>query len=332
MSKVKLDLPKTYHELDPDDYYSELIKFGKHFEKGYHESQFHNLPSSADKSQNIIIATNGETKHLALFLHSLVPFFVKIPLEISTGFRLPVYANENSFVIFLSSNENSEEVLSALQESVLKKCPHLLISPPGKLQNENEKSNYLSITFQNQQFTLGYLTGLLARLNSVGELKINIEEITTQIEKTLSKLTKDIPEDQNSAKLLAQKHAQKATLVLSYGHLQGIGEYLSSLLVGSSGVFSNSYAFPEINSFLKNLFRYPEDLSDKYQVIILSSDLYPQIIQTKIENARDILAKSRIRFSLIKPESNDWFGQIFESLVFFTFFSYYLGIVNKVNS
>lgn len=331
MSKVKLDLPKTYHELDPSDLYSDYIKFGRFFEKGYHESQFHNLPSDLKNIKNIIISTNGNSKHVALFLHSLTPFFAKLPIEICTSFRLPLYTNEETFIIFVSESESSKEVVSAIQESLVKKSPHILVSPSGELQREIEKNQGLHITSQGTAFIVGYLTGILARLNHVHDTLLNPQEISAQIEKIIAKLTKDAPEEQNPAKLLAQKHAQKANLIISYGHLQGVGEYLSSLLIVSSGAFSSSYTFPEVNNYLKNLFRFPVDLADKYQVIILGSDLYPQIIQKEIETAKEILGKSRIRFSLLKPESSDWFGQIFESLVFFTFFSYYLSIVNKAN-
>ncbi len=315
MSRTNLDNIKTFHEQDISDLYESLGKFGRYFEKGFHESQVNLLPLSLDKISNLIICTDGTTRHLADFCLSLTPFFLHIPFEINTNYRLPSYANENSLVLLLSSEPHSEELTSIRKEIEIKKSPFI------SYQTNDE--------FQNVPYVIGSIFGLLTRLNPTFTKTLNLDEIFLTIEKTVAKVNRDLAESQNPAKLLAQKHSQKAILVLSSGHLLGIGNLLSGLTVRWGKTFSVSYNLPEANGFIEPLFNYPTKVLNEYQVLILSSDLYSRVVQEQFEKAKTVLSKKRINFSVLKPDTSDWFSQIFESLVFFTFFSYYLSIVNK---
>jgi len=318
VSRINLDNIKTFHQHDQADLYESLAKFGRHFEKGFHESQVNPLPRDIDKITSLIICTDGHTRHLADFCLSLTPFFLHIPFEISTNFRLPGYANENTLVLLLSDQNNSEELISINKEIEIKKTPIVSLQTPEK--------------YQNLPHALGFLFGFLTRFNPSFSKNLNTEEIFLTVEKTVAKLERDLPEPQNPAKQLAQKHSQKALFVISSGHLAGIGHYFSGLTARWAKTYSASYHLPEANGFLESLFTHPTKVLNEYQFLILNSDLYPRPIQDQITQAKEILSKKRINFSILKPDSSDWFTQIFESLVFFSFFSYYLSIVNKANS
>lgn len=318
MSRINLDNIKTYHNADLSDNYEVLSKFGRFFEKGFHDSQLNPLPVSIENIKHFIICTDGSSRYLADFAHSLVPFFLKVPFEINTNFRLPSYASEDTLILLISSHQKSEELLSVTKDLEIRNLPAINLTPSGE--------------FQNYPHTMGYLLGLFSRLNPSFSKTLNTSEIFSTIEKTTDKLNRDIGESQNPAKQLAQKHSQKAVILLSSGHLQGVSLAISGLVIHWSKSFSNSYSLPEANGIFEELFTYPTKVLAEYQVIILNSDLYPHLISNNLEKAKNILSQKRINFSLIKPESNSWFEQILESLVFLSFFSYYLSIVNKAKN
>jgi hypothetical protein len=76
---------------------------------------------------------------------------------------------------------------------------------------------------------------------------------------------------------------------------------------------------------------FPVGLKDDVKFILLDSGLYPLIIQKRLRITKDVLLKQKYQVTVIKPESADPVLQSFESLVFLIMFSYYLGILNKVN-
>lgn len=314
MSRINLDNIKTYHQQDTGDNYDSLAKFNRFFEKGFHDSQLNPLPLELDKIESVIICTDGLSRHLADFTLSLSPFFLHTSLEISTGFRLPIYANTHTLLIFLFSNPNSEELSSISQETANKSLP------------------FLKLDYQNLPHTTGFLFGLFSRLHPSFSKELNTEDIFSTIEKSVAKLNREVEQSQNPAKLLAQKHSQKAVLVLGSGHLQGVSLFTSGLVTRWAKTFSLPLLLPEANYILENLFTYPIKVLGEYQVLVLKSDLYPQAVVTQVESATHTLAQKRINFSVLKPDSSDWFTQIFESLVFLCFFSYYLSIVNQANS
>lgn len=314
MSRINLDNPKTYHQNDTTDIYDQISKFGRHFEKGFHESQVNQLPVDLQNITSFIICTDGSSRHIADFCLSLNPFFLKVPFEISTNFRLPTFANKNSLIFIFSEKPHSSEIISVKKEA------------------DNKDFLYINPEYQSTGHTLGFLFGLLTRLNPDFSKTINTEEIFLNIEKTISRLNKDINEPQNPAKQLAQKHSQKAVLLLGSGHLQGVTAFGSGIVRLWAKTFSSHFFLPEVEDVLADLLTHPSKVLNEYQFLILNSDLYSTPIQSQVENAKKILSQKRVNFTLLKPDSNDWFNQIFESLVFLLYFSYYLSIVNKANN
>ena len=318
MSRINLDNIKTYHQIDVTDEYESLSKFNRHFEKGYHDSQTNQLPISLEDIKSFVICTDGSSKHLAEFSLSLTPFFLKFPFEISTNFRLPSYANENTLVFLVSDQLNSEEIISVKKEIEIKKTPSISLIAGGD--------------YQNMSHALGFIFGLFCRFNPVFSKTINTDNLFYQIEKHSEKLSRDEDEATNPAKQLAQKHAQKAVLLLSSGHLAGVAAFVSGLIIRRAKSFSASFYLPESTGYLEEMLTYPTKVINEYQVLVLNTEIYPQAVTARLEKAKETLSKRRVNFSLIKPDSNDWFGQIMESLVFLTFFSYYLSIVNKAKN
>jgi hypothetical protein len=143
-------------------------------------------------------------------------------------------------------------------------------------------------------------------------------------------LDKDVDQKNNPAKTLSQKHSQKAVLVFSSGHLSGVANFISGLIISQAKTFSTSWHFPEVKHFSESLLTYPVKALNEYQVLLLNSELFPNNIKSEIQDFKQLLAKKRINYTEIKPDSVDWFEQIAESVVFLSYFSYYLSITNKV--
>ena len=322
---VNLDNPKTYHQYDLSESYDVLPKFSRHFEKGISDAQSIFLNYTPTEYTDFNILTTGQDKHLAEIIHSFSPFFLNINLHISTGFRLPNHTTHNSLILVLASTANQSEIKSVTSEIESKKYRAVFLTHPSYQQESQSELNY-----QSHAHTIGFIFGLLARFNPQFSKTIAFDKIFTLTESTGHKLTKDVDQKNNPAKSLSQKHSQKAVLLFSSGHLSGVASYISGLIIKQSKTFSTSWSFPEVKHFSESLLTYPVKALSEYQVLLLNSELFPNNIKSEIADFKQLLAKKRINYTEIKPDSTDWFEQIAESVVFLSYFSYYLSITNKV--
>ncbi len=324
---INLDNLKTYHSYDKSENYEVLTKSPRHFEKGFTDAQNVFLPLSPQEYTDFNIITTGADKHLAEFAISLNPFFLNINFHVSTGFRLPVHTNTNSLLLVISSIPNQSEIKSVILEIQTKKYNPLYLT-----HSSYQTESAIDLSFQSNFHTMGFLFGLLTRFNSQFSKTISFDKVFFSLENTSEKLKRDINQKNNPAKSLSQKHSQKAVLLFSSGHLSGVGKFISGLITRQSKAFSGFWEFPEVKHFAENLFTYPTKVLSDYQVLLLNSDLFPNNIKSDISDFKQLLNQKRINYTEIKPDTVDWFEQIVESVVFLSYFSYYLSITNKVKT
>lgn len=322
---INLDNPKTYHTYDQSESYEILTKSPRHFEKGFADGQNIFLAHSPQECTDFNIITTGTDKYIAEFIYSLSPFFLNIGLHVSTNFRLPIHTNANSLLLVIASTPNQSEIKSTILEIESKQYSAVYLTH-GSYQTESQHT----LSFQSVFHTLGFIFGLLTRFNSQFSKTIAFDKVNALFENTGHKLAKDIDQKNNPAKSLAQKHSQKAVLIFSSGHLSGVGKFISGQIVRQSKTFSGFWEFPEAKYFSESLFTYPVKALSEYQILLLSSDLFPNNVKSDISDFKQLLAQKRINYTEIKPDTVDWFEQIAESVVFLSYFSYYLSITNKV--
>lgn len=322
---INLDNPKTYHTYDQSERYEVLAKAPRHFEKGFADSQNVFLAYSPQEYTDFNIITTGTDRHLAEFVYSLSPFFLNIGFHVSTGFRLPVHTNQNSLLLVIASTPNQSEIKSAILEIESKKYNAIYLTHSSYQTNSSQENS-----FQSNFHTLGLIFGLLTRFNPQFGKSIAFDKIFALIESTTHKLAKDVDQKNNPAKSLSQKHSQKAVIIFSSGHLSGVGKFISGQIIRQAKTFSGFWEFPETKYFAESLFTYPVKALNEYQVILLNSELFPNNIKSDIQDFKALMAKKRINYTEIKPDTIDWFEQIAEAVVFLSYFSYYLSITNKV--
>ncbi|EKD52824.1 MAG: hypothetical protein ACD_61C00227G0002 [uncultured bacterium] len=337
-----LDDRRNYRKLDPIDLYESLGKFGHQFDSGWHTAEFVNLDFDPDKIKNIVFTGMGGSNLAAEIIRSLAPYILKVPFEIVANYRLPAYADKHTLIILSSYSGNTEEIISCAQDAGMRSCPSVCLTTGGKLKEValgqqipliemDEKFNPSRSPRAGVCLSLGAIIGLLLRLNPLAKKYFIQKDITQTIERVLDMVNIDKDTPDNPAKSLAAKHKGQGIIFLSANHLSGIGHVFGNYLNETAKTFAVHFDFPDLNHHLLEGFTFPASLKDDLSFIILNSGNFPEIIQKRARITRDILLKQKYRVSVIKPEATDTVLQVFESLVFLVMFSYYLGIVNKVN-
>lgn len=337
-----LDNPKTYQQLDEQDLYGSYAKFGRQFDSGWTAAQFVSLGFETDQIKNIVFSGMGASNLAGYLAHSLTPFLLAVPFEVIDNYRLPSYADKNTLVILSSYSGDTQEVLSCAQDARMRGCPTVIITAGGNLLNMANSENIPLILLEkklNPSFapraglglSLGAVISLLLRFSPTAQKYFNQKEIVHTIERVFDMVSQGKVAPENPAKSLALKHKGLGVLLFSANHLSAVGRASANFINESSKTMSVSFDFPDLNHHLLEGFTFPLGLKDQFNLLILNSSLYPEIIQKRVLLTRDILLRQKYHVTVIKPETLDPVCQVFESLVFLIMFSYYLSIVNKVN-
>lgn len=341
MLKSALDNSRVFEELDKRDLYSSITKISLQFESGWHEGHFLNLDFEPDKIRHIVFAGMGGSNLAGKIIHSLSPFLLTVPFEVVSNYRLPSYVGKNTLVIISSYSGNTQETLSCGQDAKNRNAKIVCISSGGQLEKVAKNYHWPLIKLDPALnaskiprlglfLSLGASLGLIERFSPNPPI-IKPKEIATLIAKTLDTIGKNIPQKDNSAKLMAEKIKQQGIIIISANHLDGVAASAKNLFNETSKNFSINLSIPDLNHHFLDGLIFPEKLRDDISFIILNSGLYPQIIHRRIDLIKEILLKQKYKVTVIKPESITPIEQAVESLVFFTLLSYYLSMVNRVD-
>ena len=337
-----LDNQKNYRLQDPSNLYDSLSRFGRQIEAGWHNAEFVNLDFELSKINNIVFCGMVGSNLSAEIIKSLAPFILSCPFEIISNYRLPSFADKKTLVILSSYSGNTEEVISCAQDASMRSCPVVCITSGGKLKDLarnqqlplielDEKYNPSGSPRAGVCLSIGAIIGLLLRLNQSAKKYFDKKEIIQTIDRMIDMVNPLKDTQENPAKSLAIKHKGLGIVFFSANHLSGVGKLFGNYLNETAKTFSVNFSLPDLDHHLLEGLLFPTSLKDDLSFLVLNSDAFPEIIQRRIHITRDVLLKQKYRVTVIKPEATDPILQVFESLVFLVIFSYYLGIVNKVN-
>ncbi len=341
MLKPKLDNPQIYRRLDTDKIYDSIILFQDQIIQAWTDINSLPLQPSCRNAKNIIIAGMGGSALGGHIIQSIDQAILKIPLQIVNNYRLPAYVNSNTLAIIISYSGNTEESISCFRDALNKKAQVFAITTGGKLArlaSRHKTSLYLINPVANPsnhpRMGIGYLaTATLAILNRCQFIHFNnqqIDEIVQFLHNNISFL-RTTPIKHNPAKHLAKKLANKAILIISANHLNGVAHSISNQINESAKTFANYYFLPELNHHLLEGLSQPSQLKNYSHILLINSDLYPQAIKQRLKLTQKILHKSGYTTTIIKPDSRTPTSQAFETLYFGSFLAYYLSIESGIN-
>ncbi len=340
MFRSYLDEDSNYHKLDSLNVYSSLERLDRQFDSAWNDAHFLNITFDPKKIKTIVFAGMGASVLAGKMIHALSPFFLKIPFEVCSNYRLPMYVNRKTLVILSSYSGNTAEIISCAQDAKKRGAKIICMTSGGQLEKFAKSESLPLILFQNQNtssiprmglfYSIGATLSIIRRLSDHKQ-DLDQKQLSLIITRSLDHIRREIELEKNPAKNLAQKMKHTSIFFISSNHLVGVGESIKNYVNESAKSFSYHLAIPDLNHHFLDGLSFPLSYKNDTNFILINSNIYPSAIQKRVELTKDILLKQKYSVTVIKPESTSPVGQILESMVFFTFFSYYLSIVNKVD-
>ena len=135
----------------------------------------------------------------------------------------------------------------------------------------------------------------------------------------------------NPAKKLALNLSQKIPVIVTAEHLSGNAHTLANQINENSKNFAVYFLISEMNHHLLEGLAYPKTNPKNLCFFFLESSLFNPKNQKRFAVTKDVLKKNKINFSSHSCQSKDKIFQSFEVLVFGSYASFYLAILNGID-
>ncbi|CAN5414145.1 bifunctional phosphoglucose/phosphomannose isomerase [soil metagenome] len=243
-----LDDLKYIHEKDAQD---AIGIAGKQWQQVL---QAYQLPAIDKSFQNVVHAGMGGSALWALLSTSWPAY--TIPFEVTRGYDIPAYVNENTLFIASSYSGNTEETLSSIAQAEEKSAFIVVIAAGGKLADIARAKNYPLIELPKIDkprygalyglrglVILGEHLGILAQTDAVQELA----DVSEFLKDSVQGWAADVPTAQNQAKMLAEELIGKSIVIYGGPLLATAAHKWKISFNENSKNIAWEYAFPEFN-------------------------------------------------------------------------------------
>lgn len=300
------------------------------------------LPVGYKKVTSIVVNGMGGSALGSHIIRSLYADGLKIPLRIIHSYELPASVDSKTLFLASSYSGNTEEIIPTIKAALKKKAKVLIVAGGGELAKIKAQHKIPGYIFEpkynpcNQpRMGLGYSILsqwlLFAKLGLIKFDDKQFEKIIGTIRTSINQFGLEQQTPDNPAKLAAEKLVGKIPVVVSAEFLSGNAHTLANQFNENSKNFAVYYLISEMNHHLLEGLAHPQTNQMNLMFLFLESRLFYERNQKRFSITKEILSKNQVGFSSYLLKSDDKFCQSFEFLVFGSFLSLYLAILNNVN-
>jgi glucose/mannose-6-phosphate isomerase len=206
------------------------------------------LTASPNKISNVLICGLGGSGIGGSIVAELVAGNANVPINVTKGYFIPTYVNENTLVIISSYSGNTEETLNCMELAMAKNAKIVGITSGGKVFETCKSKNFDCIVVPGgmpPRSCLGYsLTQLFFVL---GFHKI----ITNNYKSELEAAVKLIDSEENAiiaeSKIIAEKIKGKIPVIYATTYNEGVAIRFRQQLNENSKILCWHHIVPEMN-------------------------------------------------------------------------------------
>lgn len=337
-----LDNLKQIKKLDQSNMLGSIDLLPKQIEQAWQEVNKIDIPSDYRQADKVIVNGMGGSGLGAHIIQSVFYKKLRIPLASIHSYSPPGMVDKNSLYILSSYSGNTEEVLFSYQQARKKGAKIIGISSGGKLGDlikENKIPGYLFKPKYNicdqPRIGIGYsVFGLLGLLSKCGIVKVSSNSIKSILNHLYNLKrqfeAKNLTID-NLAKQTADHLRNSIPIIVASEFLSGNAHVLANQLNENAKNFSGYYLISELNHHLLEGLKFPHSNGKNLQFLFFESNLYYAKNIERYKITKDIIRKNKVNYISYKLQGKSELEQSFELLLFGSYVSLYLSMLNNID-
>ncbi len=248
-----------------------------------------NLSPSMQKISNVLICGLGGSGIGGSIVSELVIANANVPINVSKGYFIPAFVNENTLVIISSYSGNTEETLNCMELAIAKKAKIVCVTSGGKVQELAKSNGYDCIMIPGgmpPRSCLGYsLTQLFFILDFH---KIITNDFKAELEAAIKLIDQEENNIITEAKNIAKKLKDKTPVIYATTYNEGIAIRFRQQLNENAKILCWHHIIPEMNH--NELVGWTQKNDNLSVLIFLDKDEYSRNM-ARVEINKEIIKK-----------------------------------------
>jgi glucose/mannose-6-phosphate isomerase len=295
-------------------------------------------PLSKDITSLVIAGMGGSAMGADLLVSYSAPI-CPIPILTLRDYRLPVWAKGPDVLVVASSHSgNTEEVLSVYEQALVNKCSLMVISTGGKLAKKAQENSLPLWTFTHHGqpraavgFSFGLLLALVVKLGLIPSQDVLVESAVKGMQKLQSSINVDVPVKNNPAKRMAGQLMNRWVTVIAADYLLPVARRYKTQINELAKAWAQFEFLPETDhNTLAGIEKSEEVLSKIFALFLSASSDHPRN-QLRTRLTREEFLRAGINTDVMEFHEVNPLAEIWTSLLFGDFLSYYLAIAYQVD-
>jgi glucose/mannose-6-phosphate isomerase len=335
---INLDNPQVYPKIDPDGMLDHIHNIPQMCQQAWQMAMEFKLPRDFANINKIIVLGMGGSAIGGDLVSSLAVSESRAPVMVGREYNLPAHIDDKTLVIASSYSGNTEETLSAFEQSLDTPAKKLAITTGGKLKElcEGEEIPVFSFSYKCQPraalpFSVFGLLGILQRLDFFKDKYPEVSEAIYKLQDLTLKITETAPTSQNPAKSLAQKMYGRLPVIYGAGITAEVAHRWKTQINENSKTTAFYEVFSELNHNSVVGYSLPEEVTHQLIVVMLNSSHLHERIHLRYDITQTLLDQAGIYYQVLNAEGQSPLSQMMELILMGDYVSYYLAVLNQVD-
>ncbi len=335
---MNLDQSEHFAALDVDNMLSHIVGLPEQLLEAWNLGLTQPLPIMKPVKA-IVVAGMGGSAIGADLLASFISDTARVPVIIHRDYGLPAFAaGESTLVVVSSHSGNTEESLSAFEAARQNHCQIVTVTTGGKILAEAQNAGVPVWKFEHKGqpraavgFSFGLLLALVERLGLIQGLSDDIKNCVRVMQELRGNLMADVAVKDNLAKRLAGQLVGRHITVFASGFMTPVARRWKCQINEVAKAVASFEALPEADHNTLAGICYPEDELDKEIAIFLQASADSNRNQKRVTETRQIMMVEGLNTDLIECRGKNRLEQMWTSVLFGDFVSYYLAMIYEVD-
>ncbi len=260
------------------------------------------LTPASEKISNVLICGLGGSGIGGSIVSELAAGNANVPINISKGYFIPAYVNQNTLVIISSYSGNTEETLNCMELAIAKKAKVVSITSGGKVADISKEKNLDVIMVPGgmpPRSCLGYsLTQLFFVL---GFNKIINNNYKAELEAAVNLLDTEENNIIAEATIIANKLVGKLPVIYATTYNEGIAIRFRQQINENAKMLCWHHIIPEMNH--NELVGWTEKNDNLSVILFLDKDEYSRNL-TRVDINKEVIRKYTSHITEVYSKGN----------------------------
>ncbi|MFA5358585.1 MAG: SIS domain-containing protein [Patescibacteria group bacterium] len=310
--------------------------------QAWYEAKKVKIPASYHNVKKIVVSGMGGSGLGGHVIQFLFWDRIKLPMQVINSYTIPACVDKDTLFLVSSYSGNTEETIDTIAPAKVKNAKIIAITKGGKIGKlvlNGKTPGYLIKEDHNlcgqPRMGIGYsVFGQLALLSRCGIIDIkdkDVEQVVNVLKKLNKKFAPNISTGKNPAKQIALKLHERVPVLVAADFLTGSVHVFSNQLNENAKTFACYFPISEMNHHLMEGLSQPKKYKKSLRFLFIQSKLYHPRNQKRIEVSKDVVESNSIDFIEHQLQSKTKFEQAFELLIFGSYVSFYLAVLNGID-